>query len=136
MYKKTINYTDFNGNDRKEDFYFNLSKAEILKMNFEQNGGLANMIDRIINTQDVKALMSIFDDIVTRSYGVKSDDGRRFIKTDELTEAFKQTEAYSELFVELIGTDGAAAEFINGIIPQKVREELAKQEAAKAEKTE
>ncbi len=136
MYKKTINYTDFNGNDRKEDFYFNLSKAEILKMNFEQNGGLVNMIDRIINTQDVKALMSIFDDIVTRSYGVKSDDGRRFIKTDELTEAFKQTEAYSELFVELIGTDGAAAEFINGIIPQKVREELAKQEAAKAEKTE
>lgn len=136
MYKKTINYTDFNGNDRKEDFYFNLSKAEILKMNFEHNGGLANMIDRIINTQDVKALMSIFDDIVTRSYGVKSDDGRRFIKTDELTEAFKQTEAYSELFVELIGTDGAAAVFINGIIPQKVREELAKQEAAKAEKTE
>ena len=117
MLKKTITYTDYEGNERKEDFYFNLTKAEILEMELSTTGGLDRLVGKIIAEQDNKKIMEIFKDIILKSYGEKSLDGKRFIKNSEITEAFTQTEAYSELFVELATDANKAAEFINGVVP-------------------
>ena len=120
MLKKTIKYTDYNGEERIEDFYFNLSKAEIMEMEMSQNGGMSEYIKKIVNTQDNVSIMNLFKEIIQKSYGEKSLDGKRFIKNKELTEAFTQTEAYTELFVELVSDADAAAKFVNGIIPQNI----------------
>lgn len=120
MLKKTITYTDYNGNERTEDFYFNLSKAELAEMELSAEGGLAETLKRIIAAQDGKQLVAIFKDLVLRSYGEKSPDGKRFIKSEELRTAFSQTEAYSDLFMELATNDKAAVEFVNGIVPSDV----------------
>ena len=120
MLKKTITYTDYNGNERTEDFYFNLSKAELSEMELSAEGGLAETLKRIIAAQDGKQLVAIFKDLVLRSYGEKSPDGKRFIKSEELRTAFSQTEAYSDLFMELATNDKAAVEFVNGIVPSDV----------------
>lgn len=120
MLKKTIKYTDYNGEERSEDFYFNLSKAEIMEMEMSQNGGMSEYIKKIVNTQDNVSIMNLFKEIIQKSYGEKSLDGKRFIKNKELTEAFTQTEAYTELFVELVSDADAAAKFVNGIIPQNM----------------
>lgn len=117
MLKKTITYTDYEGNERTEDFYFNLTQAEILEMELSSTGGLEKMIQKIVAEQDGARITKIFKDIILKAYGEKSLDGRRFIKNDELTEAFTQTEAYSQLFVELATDSDAAADFINGIVP-------------------
>ena len=117
MLKKTIKYTDYNGTERTEDFYFNLSKAEIMEMEMSTSGGLAEMIQRIVAAQDAPAIIKIFKDLVLKAYGQKSPDGRRFIKTEELRKEFEQTEAYSQLFMELATDADAAAAFVNGIIP-------------------
>ena len=118
MLKKTIKYTDYNGEERIEDFYFNLTKAEIAEMELGITGGFTNMVKKIIDSRDVPQIMSTFKDIILRAYGVKSDDGRRFIKSKELSEEFSQTEAYSELFMELGSNAEAASAFINGIVPK------------------
>lgn len=118
MLKKTITYTDFNGVERTEDFYFNLTKAEIAEMELEVPGGMTTMIDRITKTQDTPSLIKVFKDLILRSYGKKSDDGRRFIKNKELVEEFKDSEAYSELFMELATNADAASAFVNGITPK------------------
>lgn len=118
MYKKTLTYTDYDGNERTEDFYFNFSKAEIAEMQLSEDGGLAAKIEKIVNAKDNKAIIAMFKDIVLKAYGVKSQDGRRFIKTTEVKEEFTQTEAYSEIFMELAFDADAAAEFINGITPK------------------
>ncbi len=125
MLKKTIKYTDYNGVERTEDFYFNLTKAEIMEMQLSTTGGLDEMIQRIIATQDVPAIAKIFKDLVLRAYGQKSPDGRRFIKNEELTEEFSQTEAYSELYMSLATDADAASAFINGIVPKDVAEKAA-----------
>lgn len=127
MLKKTITYVDYNRTERTEDFYFNLSKAEIAKMELEIPGGMTEMLKRITAAQDTPSLVKIFEDLILRSYGVKSDDGKRFIKTPELKEEFKQTEAYSELFMELATNADAASAFINGIIPADVAQAAAKE---------
>lgn len=126
MLKKTIKYTDYNGVERTEDFYFNLNKAEIMEMQLTTVGGLDAYLKKIISTQDVPTLMRIFKDLVLKSYGVKSDDGRRFIKNDQLREEFEQTEAYSILYMELSTDAEAAAAFVNGIIPADVAKQLPK----------
>lgn len=126
MLKKTITYTDYNGVERSEDFYFNLTKAELMEMEMETAGGLSEMIQKIINAKDIPAIVAIFKDIVLKAYGEKSPDGKRFIKSEELREEFKQTEAYSELFMELATDADKAAEFMNGIIPGGVDTEAAK----------
>ncbi len=118
MLKKTINYTDYNGVERTEDFYFNLTKAEIAEMELEIPGGMTAMIDRITKTQDTPSLIKMFKDLILRSYGKKSDDGRRFIKNPEVVEEFKDSEAYSELFMELATNADAASAFVNGIVPK------------------
>ena len=120
MLKKTIPYTDYNGNKREEDCFFNLSKAEIMEMEMSTTGGLSEMIQNIVKTQDVPSIIKIFKDLILKSYGEKSPDGKRFIKSEELSTAFSQTEAYSVLFMELATNADAAAEFVNGIIPKDI----------------
>lgn len=117
MLKKSITYTDYNGTERTEDFYFNLSKAEIMEMEMGTSGGLAEMINKIVAAQDAPAIIKIFKDLVLKAYGEKSADGKRFIKSEELATAFSQTEAYSQLFMELATDADAAANFVNGIVP-------------------
>lgn len=119
MLKKTITYTDYNGNERKEDFYFNLSKAEIMEMELSTTGGLSEMIQRVVAAQDGPAIIKIFKDLVLKAYGVKSPDGKRFIKSEELSNEFAQTEAYVDIFMELATNAEAAAEFVNGIVPKQ-----------------
>ncbi len=117
MIKKTITYTDYNGNQRTESFWFNLTKAEVTRMEMSVQGGMAEMIDRIIDAQDAPSLISTFETMIQKSYGVKTPDGRGFVKRPEDLEAFMATEAYSELFMELVTNATAAAEFVNGIMP-------------------
>ena len=117
MLKKTFTYTDFNGVERTEDHYFNLSKAELMEMELSTTGGLAEMINKIVAAQDAPAIVKIFKDLVLKAYGQKSADGRRFIKSKELSDEFSQTEAYSQLFMELATDADAAAAFVNGIVP-------------------
>lgn len=118
MLKKTITYTDYDGNERTEDLYFNLSKAELMELEMSIDGGWAERMQKIVDSKDLPTLSRIFKDIILKSYGEKSADGRRFIKSERLSEAFAQTEAYSELFMELISKEGAAAEFMSKVIPQ------------------
>ncbi len=118
MLKKTISYTDYNGSERTEDFYFNLSTAEIMEMEMSTSGGLTELITKIVAAQDAPAIIKIFKDLILKAYGEKSPDGRRFIKSDEISIAFSQTEAYSKLFMELAANADAAAKFVNGIIPK------------------
>ena len=117
MLKKTITYTNYNGIELTEEFYFNLSKAEVMEMEMSTSGGLAEMITRIVAAQDAPAIIKIFKELILKAYGEKSPDGKRFIKSNELSEAFSQTEAYSELFMELASNADAASAFVNGIIP-------------------
>ena len=117
MLKKTITYTDYNNVKRTEDFYFNLSKAELMEMEMSTSGGLTEMINRIVAAQDAPAIIKIFKELVLKAYGVKSPDGKRFIKSDELATEFAQTEAYSQLFMELATDADAASAFVNGIVP-------------------
>jgi hypothetical protein len=117
MLKKTITYTDYNCLERTEDFYFNLTKAEIMEMEMSTSGGLAEMIQRIVAAQDAPAIIKIFKDLVLKAYGEKSPDGKRFIKTEEIQNGFAQTEAYSQLFMELATNADEAAKFINGVVP-------------------
>ena len=131
MLKKTITYTDYNGSERTEDFYFNLSKAEVMEMEMSTSGGLAGMIQRIVAAQDAPAIIKIFKELVLKAYGQKSPDGKRFIKSEELSTEFSQTEAYSILFMELSTDADAASEFVTGIVPvDKDQVEAAKAQAA------
>lgn len=120
MLKKTITYTDYNGVERKEDFYFNLTKAELMEMEMSTTGGMVDMLNKIVAAQDTPAIIKVFKDIILKSYGEKSADGKRFMKSDEIRESFAQTEAYSELFMELATNTEAATDFINHIIPNDV----------------
>ena len=117
MLKKTITYADFNGVERTEDFYFNLTKAEVIEMEMGTEGGFAEMIQKIVKAQDAPSLIKIFKDLILKAYGEKSLDGKRFIKNDELRDAFVQTEAYSQLFVELATNAEVASKFVTGILP-------------------
>ena len=129
MLKKIITYTDYNGVERTEPFYFNLSKAELMEMELGVTGGMTEMLDKIIAAKDAPSLMKTFKEMIMKSYGIKSDDGKRLIKSEELSIAFTQTEAYSVLFMELITDDKAAADFVNGIIPNEIQAEVATQTA-------
>ena len=126
MLKKTITSVDFNGNERTEDFYFNLTKAEVMEMEMSTVGGLSEMIQKIVSAQDTPSIIKVFKDLILRSYGEKSADGKRFIKTPEMAESFSQTEAYSVLFMELATDAEAAAAFVNGIIPKPDNKSVSK----------
>ena len=117
MLKKTIKFVDYNETERTEDFYFNLSKAEVMEMEMSTTGGLAERLTKIIAAQDQPAIIKEFKSLILKSYGEKSPDGKQFIKNEELATRFAQTEAYSNLFMELATDNDAAAAFINGIVP-------------------
>jgi hypothetical protein len=125
MLKETITYEDYNGVTRTEDHYFNLTEAELMEMEMSMNGGLAEMIKRVVAAQDTPAIIKIFEDLIKMSYGVKTPDGRGFTKKAEDLEAFITTEAYSQLFMELATDADAAADFVNGIVPVDVSQQAA-----------
>lgn len=134
MLKKTIKYTDFNGVDREEDFYFNLTEAELAEMNLMTKGGLKGYLEAIINTQDTPAIAELFKTIINKAYGVKSADGRKFMKSPEILEDFIYTQAYSNLYMSLIADANSAANFINGIIPEDMAKQVEAQKAIELKK--
>lgn len=134
MLKKLIKYTDYDGRERSENFYFYLNKAELMEMELGVDGGMQQMIQLIIDKQDIPKIMDAFKRIILKAYGEKSPDGRRFIKSKELSEAFSQTEAYANLYMELVTDAKAAAAFINSIVPEEVA--TAAMARRKAEETE
>lgn len=120
MYKKEITYEGYDGIERKRTFYFNLSQADITKMQMGEEGGLDAKLKKIIDSKDIPSIMKEFDAMIDASYGVISDDGERFVKSPELTKAFKETKAYSQFFMDLCTKDGLAAEFFNSVVPAEV----------------
>lgn len=126
MLVKSITYTDYNGVERTEEHFFNLTKAEIMEMEMSTTGGLAEMIQRIVAAQDTPAIIKIFKDLIIKSYGQKSPDGKRMIKNDAIREEFMQSEAYSQLFMELATDADKAAAFVNGIMPADVQKQIPK----------
>lgn len=126
MLKKTITYQDFNNDSVTEDFYFHMSKAELVELELSYQGGLTEQLKRIMDAQDGQAIIAEFKKIILGSYGQRSPDGKRFIKTQTLREEFESTEAYSTLFMELVTDAQKAAEFVQGIIPADLAEEAAK----------
>ena len=118
MFVDRRTYTDYNGVERTEDFYFNLSRAEVMEMELGTNGGLAEMIQRVVDAQDGTSIIKIFKDLILKAYGEKSADGKRLVKDEAIAKAYSQTEAYSDLFMELATDAEKAAAFVNGIVPQ------------------
>lgn len=122
MLKKTITYTDYNGKERTEDFYFNLTKAEIVEMELSTTGGMAKHIEKLSKEEDGGKIIELFKSVIEKAYGVKSEDGRRFKKSKELFLEFAETPAYDILFMELSQDAKLAAAFMNGIIPTVAEE--------------
>lgn len=118
MIKWPITYTDYNGDEVTEDFYFNLNKAEIMEMNLEANGAYSEYLQMIVDQRDGAKLAHEFKRLILKSYGEKSPDGRRFTKSNEMSAAFSQTEAYSELYMLLMTDQKACEKWIQGIMPQ------------------
>ena len=129
MVVEKIKYTDFNGIEREEEFMFNLTEAEITEMELTTDGGLSDSIKKIIAAQDTPQIIKVFKMLLLKSYGEKSADGRRFVKSEELSKEFTQTNAYSQLFMKLATDDKAAVAFINGIIPESMRERVAENDS-------
>lgn len=127
MIKKTITFTDYNGVERTEDFYFNLTEAELTEMELSMAGGYQQYVQNVINAMDGPSLIRLFKDLIMRTYGVKSPDGREFRKSDEISRSFAQTEAYSKLFMELATDSKAAADFVNGVVSDDMRRRMAEQ---------
>lgn len=132
MFKRTETYTDYNGVERTEDFYFNLTEAELTEMELGTTGGLADMIRKLIDAKDVPTIIRYFKDLVFKAYGEKSPDGRRFIKSEEISKAFSQTEAYSQIFMDLATDSQAASAFVNGILPARLRNRVNEAESQDA----
>ena len=120
MYKKTMETVDFGGTKRTEDYYFNLTEAELMEMELTTDGGYKEMIEKIMNKQDVKAMVEIFKTAICKAYGVLSPDGRKFVKNQSVLEDFMSTQAFSDLYMELLTDDKAAAEFFNNVIPKNL----------------
>ena len=127
MIKETRKYVDFDGVEREEDFYFNFTKAELLQMELSVKGGFHAYIEQIVKAKNETELIRLFKELLEKSYGVKSPDGRRFIKNAEVLEDFKQTEAYSDLFMELATDADKASKFVNGIFPAALQAEVEKE---------
>lgn len=118
MLRETITYEDYNGVSRTESFYFNLTKTELMMLESSVDGGLKNMLEKIVESKDVNALIRMFKKIVHISYGQKSDDGKRFIKSEEISNEFEQTLAYDKFFMDLVSDADKASQFVNAIIPK------------------
>lgn len=123
MLKKTIKYTDYNGEQREEDFYFNLTKPEVIELEVGDGGSFSEYMNNIVRSKDAKEVFGIFKKLIAKAYGIKSPDGRRFIKSEEVSKAFFETEAYVELYMELLEDPVKAAEFVKQILPPDMRGE-------------
>lgn len=134
MLSKDIEYTDYNGNERKDTFYFNLNDAEIIEMEMATPGGFTEKLKKMAKTQDIPSLIYFFKDLILKSYGEKSPDGNRFVKSEELSIAFSQTEAYSKLYKSLVQDSDEAANFVNGIIPSGINQKELKQKTDEIKK--
>lgn len=130
MLKKTITFKDLDDKPVTEDFYFNLSKAEIAELQFSKEGGLLEFLQKIIAKNDAGEVITTFKEIVSQTVGKRSEDGRRFVKSKEITDEFLQSEAYSVLFMELLTNAGKAAEFIKGIVPADLAEGITDEKIA------
>lgn len=130
MIKKTITFKDFNDEEVSEDHYFHLSKAELIELEMSVDGGFSEWLKAIVAAEDGKTIMTEFKKIILSAYGVRSDDGRRFIKTQDLRDMFESSEAYSVLFVELVTDADAASAFVNGLVPADMAKEAAEVAAA------
>ena len=125
MLKKSITYENYNGETITEDFYFNLTKVECIELEFDDNHStLSDSIHTLIDAKDMGTVIRVIKKIVLTAYGIKSPDGKRFVKSDELREAFEQSPAFEELYWSLVTNADDAAEFIAGIVPQIVRDGL------------
>ena len=133
MIKKTIKYVDWKGNEREEDFYFNLSKPELMEMELTTKGGMSEYLEKIVKAQSKEELIKWFKVIILKAYGEKSEDGRRFIKSDELSTAFSQTGAFEKLYMELVTDENKASEFVNAIVPEFTEAEIAAAREARPE---
>lgn len=130
MFKKKITYTDYNGQERTEDFYFNLSRSELIMLESTTPGGYAAMLQRIIDSKDQRQLMNEFTNLIKMSYGVKSDDGKHFIKNDEVVNDFLNSAAFDQMFLEFFTDDNAASDFANGVLPSNVNNDSDRQKFA------
>ena len=124
MIKKTLTYVDFNGQERTETFHFHFSETELLDMETSVDGGFSERVQRIVDAKDQGELLKILQKFVKDAYGVKSDDGRRFVKNEDVLAAFVESPAYPKIFMELLGDDKAAAEFVNGVVPADFKDRL------------
>lgn len=124
MIKKTVTYKDYNDVERTESFYFHFTEAEILDMEMSVEGGFAERVQRIVDAKEQSALLKVIKNFVLDAYGVKSEDGKRFIKTDKVKEEFVQSPAYSMIFMELVTNDALAADFVNGVVPDTMKDRL------------
>lgn len=130
MYKKKITYTDYNGQERTEDFYFNLSRSELIMLESTTPGGYAAMLQRIIDSKDQRQLMNEFTNLIKMSYGVKSDDGKHFIKNEEVVNDFLNSAAFDQMFLEFFTEENAASDFANGVLPNSVNNDIDRQKFA------
>lgn len=130
MLKRTIKFTDYNDEEVEETFYFNLSKPELIELEVEYKGGIQATFKRLSETNDTQALFAMFKRIVLLSYGEKSEDGKRFVKSAAISDNFTQTPAYEILFMELTTDENAIVEFLKGVLPKDMQEEILKAEAA------
>lgn len=119
MLKKTVTYTDFDGNERTEDFFFNLTEQEIAEMELSTEGGLGNFINKAVAAKSQVELIELFKKLILAAYGVKSADGRRFVKNDAVREDFMSTQAFSDIYMELVQDADKASAFFNGIVPKE-----------------
>lgn len=133
MLKKTITYTDYDGMERTEDFWFNLNKTELTKLDAELDGGVLGVLRKIIDKKDRKALVDFIETLILRSYGEKTLDGKRFVKNQQMAEEFMQTPAYDELFMGILQDTDNQTSFINGIIPQSMAKEIENTDKAQVE---
>lgn len=117
MHKRTIEFTNLDGNQDSEVHYFNLTQTELLELEASYDGGLEDRIKRIVEAEDTRSLIAEFKKLILAAYGVKSEDGKRFIKNEQLREEFTQSPAYDALFMQLATDEKAAADFVQGILP-------------------
>ena len=134
MIKKVIKYTDYNDVEREESFWFNLSKSELSRMAIMQDGDMAEKIREMVKAKDTKAILTIFEDIIRKAYGIKSEDGKRFMKSDEISKSFVESPAYDELYFELIQDGEKMSAFITALLPKDLAAEAAKMQAEEEKK--
>lgn len=130
MIKKTITYPDYNGQTRTEDFFFHFSEAELMEMQLSVHGGFSERVKKITDAKDQPALIKLIKEFVLDAHGIKSEDGKRFMKNEEIRTAFVENPAYSIIFMELARDDKAAAEFVNGVVPEHMKKDVSAATAA------